>query len=298
MKKNIKFIFCIIMVFLIFLGLSPNINAEINSNYAQDSIVINESGSDDTGFLTSLLLEILGIAIYALAWVVEKLVAGVVWLLTKNFKFPWADMSIFNGMAILDVNFINPANGSLFKDSSGFTTIGISIRNIYFTGLSIALGFLGIVIAVMAIRLAISSIGSEKAKYKEAIIHWITALVLLFGMHYLISLVFYLNEQLTEVASNIVFEQMNNVDLAVLGNSNMTNSSGAISKMGEYFKNEAIKLVDNFGMTVFTSAILYAVFIVQSVMFFWAYLKRFFYVTILALLAPFVVVYDFMRKSI
>ena len=243
-----------------------------------------------------MLLEILGIAIYALAWVVEILVKTVVWLLTSNFQFPWADRTIFNGMQILDVNFINPSPGSLFMDlNSNFTAIGNSIRNIYFTGLSVALGFLGIVVAVMAIRLAISSIASEKAKYKEAIVHWITALVLLFGMHYVIALTFYVNEQMVEVASNIVFDQTQNTQVAIL---NSLNLNPDISGMGEYFKNEALKLVDNFGMQVFTSALLYAVFIVQSLMFFWAYLKRFFYVIILAMIAPFVVVYDFLKKSL
>lgn len=290
MKKKI---FIGIFIFLVlFLGVSTTINAEINSNYSDSSGSISYA-EDDTGFFTSLLLEILGIAIYGLAWVVEFLIKSVVWLLTGNFIFPWADRTIFNGMQLLDVNFINPSVGSLFKDSAGFTAIGNSIRNIYFTGLSIALGFLGIVVAVMAIRLAISSIASEKAKYKEAVVHWLTALVLLFGMHYMISFIFYLNEQLVEVASNIVFDQINNTQIATLNI-----GKADLSGMGEYFKNEALKLVDNFGMTVFTSALLYAVFIVQSVMFFWAYLKRFFYVIILALISPFVVIYDFMKKSI
>lgn len=293
MKEKRKFFFCIMMmVFLIFIGTSHNVNAEINSNYAQDSINNNEGASDDTGFLTSLLLEILGIAIFSLAWVVEQLISGIVWLFTHNYSFPWADKIIFNGMAILDVNFINPADGSLFREGANFTAIGNAIRKIYFTGLSVALGVLGIVVAVMAIRLAIASIASEKAKYKEAIMHWITAIVLLFGMHYLISIVFYLNEQLTEVASNIVFDQISTTKVAAL------NITADISGMGLYFRNEAMKLADNFGMTVFTSAILYAVFIVQSVMFFWAYFKRFFYVIILALLGPFVVVYDFLKKSL
>lgn len=290
-----KIFLCLLVVLVFFFGISGTATAKINSNYDNANTAIDYA-EDDTGFFTSLLLEILGIAIYALAWVVETLVKGVVWLLTGNFQFPWADRTIFNGMHILDVNFINPSPGSLFMTSGNnpqYTAIGTSIRNIYFTALSLALGFLGIVVAVMAIRLAISSIASEKAKYKEAIVHWITALVLLFGMHYVISLVFYVNEQMVEVASNIVFEKTQNTQVAVL-----QGWKADISGMGEYFKNEALKLVDNFGMQVFTSALLYAVFIVQSVMFFWSYLKRFFYVIILALIAPFVVIYDFLRKSL
>ena len=108
----------------------------------------------------------------------------------------------------------------------------------------------------------------------------------------MISFAFYLNEQMVEIASDIVFKQMQNSSNTTL------NGKANIEGMGEYFRTEALKLVDNFGMEVFTSALLYAIFIVQSLMFFWSYLKRFFYVLILALISPFVVVYDFLKKSI
>ena len=45
-----------------------------------------------------------------------------------------------------------------------------------------------------------------------------------------------------------------------------------------------------------TAAVLYTVLIIQSFILFIAYLKRFFYVIILALISPFVVVYDFAAK--
>ena len=43
-----------------------------------------------------------------------------------------------------------------------------------------------------------------------------------------------------------------------------------------------------------SGAIIYCVFLIQSLMFFIAYIKRFFYVTILAMFAPVVVLYNFM----
>lgn len=148
----------------------------------------------------------------------------------------------------------------------------------------------------MAIRIAISTIASEKAKYKEAIVHWATALILLFAMHYVISFVFYLNEQLVEVASSMVMDLM--ADKQTILNqigSAFTKNYTPIEQMGDWFRTRALESWD---VESFTSAILYAVFIVQSLMFFWAYFKRFFYVVILAIISPFVVIFDFLKKAV
>ena len=78
-----------------------------------------------------------------------------------------------------------------------------------------------------------------------------------------------------------------------------------ISSMGQYFKDAAWSYeTDDDGnikgwyanKLTLQGAILYAIFVVQSIMFFFAYIKRFFYVVILALLAPVIVIYDFLGK--
>ena len=74
-----------------------------------------------------------------------------------------------------------------------------------------------------------------------------------------------------------------------------TNNYTPIEQMGDWFRTRALESWD---VESFTSAILYAVFIVQSLMFFWAYFKRFFYVVILAIISPFVVIFDFLKKAV
>ncbi|MDD3303674.1 MAG: hypothetical protein PHP54_02015 [Clostridia bacterium] len=78
-----------------------------------------------------------------------------------------------------------------------------------------------------------------------------------------------------------------------------------ISNLGQYFKEAAWTYETNEegeakGWTpskvTLTGAILYGMFIIQSLMFFFAYIKRFFYVVILAMLAPIIVIYDFLGK--
>ena len=215
-KKNIA-IFLLVLTFLNFLTPSIQTMAAVNTDYYD-----MESGSEDfegTIDSSSILLRWTGEIVYTLAFGVETLGANIVKAFTGKEFFPWADKIVFNAIPILDINFINPAPGSLMKDASGNeTTIGKILRNIYFTSLSIAIGFLSIVIAISGIRLAVASIAADKAKYKEAIVHWLTCLVLIFGLHYLLSFTFYLNEKLVQAASNIANDALSTASDSVVNN--------------------------------------------------------------------------------
>lgn len=207
MKKKFKLLskilLAFIFVFIIFSAFNYNIYAEINDEYGDDPISIGIDA--DSVIKDSNILDMLGQFVYAIGNLIENATSGIVNLLTGESAFPWADRVIFNTMPLLDINFINPNERSIFSDTYG---VGTVVRNIYFTGLSIALGFLAVIIAIMAIRLAISTIASEKAKYKEAIIKWLTAIILLFSMHFVLSFIFYLNEELVKVASQVLENTM------------------------------------------------------------------------------------------
>ena len=202
-KKKIK-IFAIIFLFLIIIGgFSSIVSAMTNSNYGssdKNTVEVDE----DAIIKSSIVTDYIGSFIYTIGTLIESVTSKVMSLFTGEKVFPWADKVIFNAVPLLDVNFINPSPNSLLAESDTKLSIGGIVRSIYFTGLSVALGFLSIIIAVMAIKLAISTISSEKAKYKEAIVKWLTSLILLFGMHFGLSLIFYLNEQLVEVASTML----------------------------------------------------------------------------------------------
>ena len=309
-KKNkilLKFLLLFITIIMVTVNFEPTyIYAEINKDYGESGSQISDelldSKNDDpnalVGLLSSFVLLVGRLISTIVAWMIKLIGA-------TDATFPWADQIIFNAIPILDVNFINPSAGSFFLKSDGITmtTIGEIIRNIYFTGLSISLGFMGIVIGVLAIKLAISSIGSQKAKYKEAIVSWATALVLIFGMHFLISLLFYLNESLVKVASKIVIDASAESGMQISMSNGNVEVNGVVSGLGEYFLEKASEGVDDGDWfkafkTRPVPAVLYLMFVFQSLTFLIAYFKRFFYVVILSMLAPYVVIYDFLSKSI
>ena len=286
-NKFVKFFAIIFTFFIIQLAVLPSVYAK-TSSYANETTTDDTGSSETNSWIADILLSALGKSIFGIGWCIEKLGSLVVNLLTEVKMFPWADRVIFNSVPLLDVNFINPAPHSLFltieNNAETYTKVGNAVRSVYFSGMSIGLGFFGIIVAVMAIKLALSSIASEKAKYKEAIVNWFTALVLLFSLHYILSFVFYLNEQLVDVAGSIVNTQIK-----------ASPDAKTVSDLGQYFKAEATK---DWSTDTFIACVVYSVFVVQSLMFFYAYVKRLFFVVILAVISPFVVIYDFLKKAI
>lgn len=179
-----------------------SVSAAINSTYSNTDPVSDTNLEE--AFEESTLLEALAKLVYVLGQFFEWILSIIFKMLTGSSDFPWADKIVFNAVPLLDVNFINPDTGSFV----GQPTIQGILKNLYATVLAIAVSFFGIVVMITAIKLVISTIASEKAKYKQALVDWATGLVMLFCMHFFISFIFYLNEQLVIVASKVVTSQL------------------------------------------------------------------------------------------
>lgn len=203
LKKFLKYTFIIVVILNIFLNSVPDcVFARVNTEYgSQTSEPLDYNDEFES---KSELWKYLGMLIYAIGNAIEWLFQTLLGILSGDYSFPWADRIIFNAIPLLDVNFIASSPGSLFTNAEGSPTVlNTAVQTVYFTILAIALSFMGIVVAIMAIKIILSNIASEKAKYKESIVNWIFAMVMVFSMHFVLSFVFYINEQLTYVASQI-----------------------------------------------------------------------------------------------
>ena len=302
--KKVIILFLFIFAFN-FLFSNVRIYAEINSDYFDMLKDYNGNNADnekiDDGE-PGMLVGLLSLAILETGHLIQMLVEGLMGLFGPAV-FPWSDYIIFNCVPILDVNFINPSQYALFGSGFAGGSIGTVLKNIYFTGVTIAVGFLGIVVAVMAIKMAISTIASEKARYKESIVTLLTTLLLIFGTHYLLAFTFYMNEKMVEVASNIV--KTIPVQGTSVGTNTANSASEIVSGLGPYFYDRAKEqggdidlIITKIDKAAPIPTVLYLIFLIQSLMFLVAYFKRVFYVTILSIIAPFVVIYDFLGKAI
>lgn len=114
-----------------------------------------------------------------------------------------------NQIAMLDINFVNPHDSSDFQiptipDENGNQTNTIaqdlrevisswytSLRNVTLVGLMIVLLYVGI-------RILLSSVASDKAKYKQMLRDWVIALCILFFLHYIMAFSISIVEQITK----------------------------------------------------------------------------------------------------
>lgn len=198
-KGKWKLLICTILVTCVFFMASNSVFAAINEEYYNENVAgnlvvdsnLNEKLSD------SILADALGRLIYAVGSLLEWVIGGVFKLITGTNVFPWADAILFNAIPFLDINVFAPAGTSLLA------TIQSSIAGIYYTVLMLASAFFGVAVMVSAVKLVITAIAEDKAKYKKAIVDWLLGLVMLWGIHFFISFALYLNEELVKVASEI-----------------------------------------------------------------------------------------------
>lgn len=206
-KKQYKKIIAIVFMLLVVFSFTNSTHAEINEGYYNINVngleVVDSSLGDKIA--GSSLLNVVGMLIYSVGSLGEWVVGKMYELIAGKSIYPWADAIVFNAIPLLDVNFISPTK---LGGGSFLNIIWKTLSNVYSTIFGIALAFFTIAVMVMAIKMVISTIASEKAKYKQAIVQWAIGLLLLFLIHYVMSFVFYLNEQLVEIASEIATENV------------------------------------------------------------------------------------------
>ena len=82
---------------------------------------------------------------------------------------------------LLDANFFDFSN-----TTSEMHTVKEQVAKWYFILRNIAIGLSLLVLIYVGIRMAISAIAEEKARYKSMIKDWVIGFVLLFTLHFLI----------------------------------------------------------------------------------------------------------------
>ena len=212
--KNANIFKCLIIAYLVIFGIefaSTNVFAKVNTDYYDVSKNIVTSPSDDTAVekigkrTGDTIMQAIGVFLFSCGELMEGAITKFsVWVFNIDL-YPWEDLIIYNTLPYLDINFFSYDEGSIFSvvgaDSLKF---GDVIRNVYYSLLTLALSILGMGVSITAIRLAISSIAAEKAKYKEAIVKCLYTVVMLFSAHFLISFVFYTNETIVKACSSLL----------------------------------------------------------------------------------------------
>ena len=173
---------------------------------------------------------------------------------------------VFNEVPLFDVNvFSDKAGGKDLKDDSPVAIIRklvaiwyVSLRNVTYVVLALLIVYYGI-------RIAISTVASEKAVYKQMLMGWVKSLILAMFVHIIMFAILNFNEILVNTFKHVNEEE------------------GSIYNT---IKTRALEVPWKISIP---ALILYLTLLLMWLRFLWSYLKRLFTVSFLIILTPLVI---------
>ncbi|MDO4283534.1 MAG: hypothetical protein Q4D02_07865 [Clostridia bacterium] len=329
-KKNKKVIFTV-LIMLVVVSVLSSFNSNVFAKLTHEEELIAEDESiwgDISNFFGGILKSILDIGSGVLAapfatllttlsliiFLVLYIVFGSLGINDGFLSFPFPDNIVFNRMSFFDPNFINPTEVN--DQSAPVYILQGTISSLYYTFFIIALTVFVIAAMIIGIKLAISSIASEKAQYKQALNNWVFGIILLFTVHFLMAGIFALNEGIVEAAYDVAgtiefsFSPLEAIPIAghainsllggisdLLGNFGLDVNLQPTVSLSGYSGLLLMFVIKALGGDLVSSIIL-LILLGQTVALVVMYIKRLFYSIFLGMLAPLIVAVDVIRKSI
>ena len=201
-------------------------------------------------------------------------------------KITYTPEAIFsNKVPALDINFINPSvKGNDERNVAVnlqpiIASWYVAIRRMAIVGLLSVLVYLGI-------RMLLSSLAADRAKYKQMLFDWVVAMCLVFALHYIMSFALTMTETVTAMISSDAegMFTVNATKIDALGYNN-TYSITFGSNLMSYVR--FMVQAGDFSTKIAFFA-LYIMLVIYSIRFTWVYLKRVVNMAFLTLIAPMV----------
>lgn len=189
---------------------------------------------------------------------------------------------LFNKVPITDINF--------FDFNSKDSTVNAIRENVaaWYVGIrNLAAVLLVIVALYVGLRMAMSTIAEDKAKYKQMLIDWVTSICILFLLHYIMVIIISINDTLVSTIGdkqNLKTQNLEDVankfrDYALGGDNPFSwATSGVVNGFTEGFA------------PTFAAAVIYLMMEVMTIIFLLAYIKRMITIGFLIIIAPLVTV--------
>ena len=142
--------------------------------------------------IATMYLSILLSGLAMILWFCLQSIFLTTGISSNLLQIPFPDTVIFNKMPLFDANFINP------DSSSPLFAVKSVVSGIYFSFEIIAVTAFVIIAMIIGIKLALSTIASQKAQYKKAVSAWVTGVVLVLSLHWILAGIFVVNETIVQ----------------------------------------------------------------------------------------------------
>ena len=186
MKKVLK---KVLIIFLVILILNNFLISGVRASDPEEMPdPFEEWLSGIIGSVIGLLTYPIRIVALAAGYAMNALTAGVAYIEGTTDGAGFVDMSIitpfdifFNKVQIVDINFFD-----IGTEDTIVNKIRTGIASWYYVLRLLATVILLVILIYVGIRMAISTIASDKAMYKKMLFDWIVSLALIFLIHYII----------------------------------------------------------------------------------------------------------------
>ncbi len=312
-KKYFSTIFILLTVFFMFgntvfakLSVNPNDDSTLSTIGGTLQNIVNELGKLALGISTAGLASLISGLAFVLFLVLQTIFAATD-ITNDIFRIPFPDQVVFNRVELLDANFINPESGS------PIFALKNTIAGVYDSFIIIAIAFFTIIAMIIGIKLALASIASQKAQYKQAIGYWITGILLVVCLKWVLAGMFKINEAIVQMAYDISrntdemgFQVLTLSSLPFIGNTLSTimgwfgkdASATAIGDPVPGYLGLVLKyMFEGLGGN-FVGSLVAIVVLGQTISIIATYLKRVFYCLLLGIIGPLIIAVDTLNRSL
>ncbi len=277
MKKSVFKILTIIICSLILLNfVLPNVTSFVYAETAAQQEETREASGHDTLLgavadgVVGLLTWPLRVLIVIFGEAMRLVIGGIASVSGGQFNINISPEDIlFNKLQITDINFFD-FNNNL---SDGVLTIRKNIAIWYYALRNLAIGILLVILVYVGIRMAISTVASEEARYKTMLKDWVVSFVLVFLLQYIIIFTINANNALVDILQNALQNVSHN---------------GGFSNVVNTFGTNGLKPL-SFTMG-FGSAIAFCILVGVTLSFLIFYIKRMLTLAFLIIISPIVTI--------
>ena len=183
-------------------GTVTTTNGEGNTNPAVE-VKVNPSFLDSaTSFLQSIVLILPSLANNIMSLIVYG---------NMNEVFTIQKL-LSNEYAIFDVNFFKTQEDEV-QNADAINKIKQSVATWYVSIRNVSAVAIAIVLVYIAIKMAISTVADNKAKYKKMLIFWFESVALLFLLHFFVLMAL----NISDTINDIMIKQMQNIEETSVG---------------------------------------------------------------------------------
>ena len=244
------------------------------------SFAANELTEQDITFISNLA----GGLVLLIFWIPKLLATAILWFFSKTIlldivkidgmnDYPWFSGEIkvitpfdifFNRFKLLDLNFFDMGSGAVIGQS-----IRESVATWFYVLRTISAVILLIILIYVGIRMALSTVATDRVKYRKMFFDWLCSLALIFVLQYLVIFLVKLNESIVYMIASL-----------------LTNNGAIQDSVGKAINEIVNKSLVGTGFVGIMAFLVYVIMIVQTVLFLIAYINRALKVAFLIIISP------------